>query len=92
MLFTGFQLEVDKFLIFTLTVFLTSLAAASTAFFVSAGLKVTGLANLMVALLFVIQMVSFVWSLSLRLTHCHLGSMEAVCMCTYSNELLFSCF
>ena len=63
MLVTGLQLEVDKFFIFMLTVFLTALASTSTAFFVSAGLKVTGIANLIMALLFVIQMVSRAWSL-----------------------------
>ena len=56
---TGLQIEVDKFFIFTLTVFLTALGAASTAFFVSAGVRVAGVANLLIALMYVIQMVSW---------------------------------
>ena len=64
---TGFQLDAAKFFIFMLTVFLTALGAASTAFFVSACAKVTGLANLGVGFLFVIQMVSCAWPLLLML-------------------------
>ena len=41
-----------------LTIFLTALAAASMVFFVSAAVKVAGVANLVLAPLIVIQMVS----------------------------------
>ena len=90
-LFAGLQWEVDKFFIFMLTVFLTNLASASTAFFVSARFKVTGLANLCVALLFVIQMVSCGWFLLLRLTHYHLHyiAWRLVCICIFNSNNRF---
>ena len=103
MLITGLQLEVEKFFIFMLTVFLTALASASTAFLVSAGAKVTGVANLIMALLFVIQMVSCAWCLFymranslLQTQHGGLCVFLCVCVCVcvctyYSNKLPFSC-
>ncbi|XP_019854880.1 PREDICTED: ATP-binding cassette sub-family G member 2-like [Amphimedon queenslandica] len=52
----GFQVAADKFFIFFLTLFLTTLAASSIAFLFSAMFRVTGLATLFVAMSFVIQM------------------------------------
>lgn len=54
----GFQVEIIKFFIFFLTLFLTAVAATTSAFWVSAGVKVAGVANLLVALIYVTQMVS----------------------------------
>ena len=54
----GFQLDVAKFFIFFLSLNLVSIAASSSAFWVSAGVTVAGLANLLVALTYVVQMVS----------------------------------
>ena len=55
--YLGFQLDVAKFFIFFLTLFLTSFAASAIAFWVSAGVKVAGIGNLLTALCFVVQMV-----------------------------------
>ena len=59
-LFSGFQVAADKFFIFFVTLFLTTLAASSVAFLFSALFRVTGIATLFVAMSFVIQMVSYV--------------------------------
>ena len=53
----GFQLDIDKFFIYFLGLMLVSIAASSSAFWVSAGVTVAGLANLLVALTYVVQMV-----------------------------------
>ena len=53
----GFQVEVDKFFIYFLGLMLVAIAASSSAFWVSAGVTVAGLANLLVALTYVVQMV-----------------------------------
>jgi ATP-binding cassette subfamily G (WHITE) protein 2 len=55
----GFQIEVDRFFIYFLTLVLVSIAASSSAFWVSAGVRVAGIANLLVALTYVVQMVSW---------------------------------
>ena len=57
-IFAGFQVDVYKFLIFTLTLLLTSLCACGLSFFVSAGVSVFAIANLLVALPYVFMMVS----------------------------------
>ncbi len=54
----GFQLTAAKFFYFALVLSLTSIAAASIAFAISALVTVTGLANLFIAMLFVFQMVN----------------------------------
>ena len=53
----GFQVDAAKFFIFVLVLSLTSIAAASIAFSISAIVRVAGLANLFIAMLFVFQMV-----------------------------------
>ncbi len=60
----GFQVSAAKFFYFALVICLTSIAAASIAFAISALVRVTGLANLFIAMLFVFQMVN----LSQRMT------------------------
>ncbi|XP_064387242.1 broad substrate specificity ATP-binding cassette transporter ABCG2-like [Halichondria panicea] len=52
----GFQVSAAKFFYFALVICLTSIAAASIAFAISALVRVTGLANLFIAMLFVFQM------------------------------------
>lgn len=54
---TGLRVDVIKFLIFTLTLLLTSLAACSVAFFVSACVRTFAIANLLIALPYVFMMV-----------------------------------
>ena len=56
-LILGFQIDVEKFFIFFLTLFLTSFGASAIAFWVSAGVRVAGIGNLLIALSFVFQMV-----------------------------------
>ena len=56
--YQGFQLEADKFFIYTLTLILTSSVATSIGFAISALVRVAGLANLLIALCFVVAMVS----------------------------------
>ena len=65
----GFQVAADKFFIFFLTLFLTTLAASSIAFLFSAMFRVSGIATLFVAMSFVIQMVS--WSYQRTNVHVH---------------------
>jgi len=54
---TGLDNDVIKFLIFTLTLILTSLCACSVAFFVSACVRTFAIANLLIALPYVFMMV-----------------------------------
>ena len=54
----GLRSDLLKFAIYLLTLLLTSSAAAATAFFISAGIGVFGLANLCAAMLYVCQMVT----------------------------------
>lgn len=56
--YVGFQVAADRYFIYLLTLFLTTLGATGIAFFISAGVTVAGIANLLVALSFVLQMVS----------------------------------
>lgn len=55
--FIGLDTDVIKFLIFTLTLLLTSLCACSVAFFVSACVRTFAIANLLIALPYVFMMV-----------------------------------
>lgn len=52
----GFQLAADKFFIYLLLVNLASIAATSIAFAVSAGVRINAIANLLIAVLFVVSM------------------------------------
>ena len=72
------QIEVDKFFIFFLTLFLTSVASTSIAFWVSAGVNVTAIANLLIALSFVFQMVRYYYVNFLSVPH-------FICLCFYWN-------
>jgi len=54
---TGLDTDVTKFLIFTLTLLLTSLCACGVAFFVSACVRTFAIANLLIALPYVFMMV-----------------------------------
>ena len=56
--FIGFQTDVAKFFIFFFTLFLTSLGASSIAFFFSGLVNATSIAILLIAMSFIIQMVS----------------------------------
>ena len=56
-LLIGFQIDAGRYFIFFLTLFLTSFAAIALAFWISAGVRVAGIGNLLVALSFVVQMV-----------------------------------
>lgn len=53
----GFQVAADKFFIFLLTMFMVSLVSASLAFAISARIPVTGVANLLIAMTYVLSMV-----------------------------------
>ena len=53
----GLQEDVQKFFIFLLTVNLASITSASIAFAVSAGSSVTGVATLLIGMIFVLCMV-----------------------------------
>ena len=81
---TGLRIEVDKFFVFALGLFLVSLAASSIAFFFSAVVRIFAVANLLIAMAFVVMMVglnlvlrfkwplpikSFFFSFSLKLSH-----------------------
>ena len=59
-LYIGFQPEAANFFIFFLTLFLLTVGASSTVFFVSAGVGVTAVATLLIPLAFVTQMVSII--------------------------------
>ncbi len=54
----GFQTDVVKFFIFLLTLFLISACACAIAFCLSACFEIFAIANLMIALTFVLMMVS----------------------------------
>ena len=54
---SGFTVDASKFFIFLLTLTLTSITAASQAFAVSSRLRVVAVANLLIALSFVLFMV-----------------------------------
>ena len=56
-IYAGFQVDAAKFFIFFLTLFLTAFTASTIAFWVSAGIRVAGIGNLLTALCFVVQMV-----------------------------------
>ena len=56
--FTGLQTAVDKFFVFALGLFLVSMAASSIAFFFSAVVRIFAVANLLIAMAFVVMMVS----------------------------------
>jgi len=55
---TGFKKDSLSFAIYLLTMILTTWTASAIAFFISAGVSVFALANLLVAVSYVIQMVS----------------------------------
>jgi ATP-binding cassette subfamily G (WHITE) protein 2 len=52
----GFQIQADKFFIFFMTMFLTSLASSSIAFFFSALVPLSAIASLLIAMCYVFQM------------------------------------
>lgn len=56
-LFLGLQVYVEKFFIFFLSLFLTTMAASSIGFCVGASVRVFAIANLLIALCYVIMMV-----------------------------------
>lgn len=56
---TGFQTDVDKFFIFTLTVFSVGFCAAALGWLFSATVSVFAIANLLIALCYVFMMVSY---------------------------------
>ena len=56
--YTGFQLEVDKFFIYYLTLVQAVITGSALAFAMSALVGVTAVANLMTAMLYVLSMVS----------------------------------
>ena len=60
MSFLGFQLQVDKFFIFFVTLFLTSLSASSVAFCISGLVRVSAIGSSLIAIAFVIQMASVI--------------------------------
>ncbi len=53
----GFQLEVERFFIYYLLLNLVSIAAVSIAFSISAAIRVGAVANLLIAIVFVVSMV-----------------------------------
>ncbi|CAF0913579.1 unnamed protein product [Rotaria sordida] len=53
----GFQKTVEKFFIFYFAIFLTAICGAAVCFFISASVKVFGIANLLAAMCFVLMMV-----------------------------------
>jgi hypothetical protein len=55
--FPGFTVDPSKFFIFLLTLLLTSITATSQAYAVSSRLRVVAVANLLIALSFVLFMV-----------------------------------
>ena len=56
--YIGFQLSAEKFFIFWLVITLTNMAAVSVAFCFSAATRVAAIANLLIAVAFVVSMVS----------------------------------
>lgn len=52
----GFQMEAGKFFFFVLTLVMTALAASSLAFLVSASVRVFALANILVAVPYLLMM------------------------------------
>ena len=58
MVFVGLQEEAGKFFFFLLTLVLVSLTSASIGFAIGAGISILGVANRLIALSFVIQLVS----------------------------------
>ena len=57
-MFTGFQLSASRFFTYFLFVVMTNISAVSIAFGISAGTRVVGIANLFIAIIFVVSMVS----------------------------------
>ena len=64
-------MEVGKFFIFALGLFLVSLAASSIAFFFSAVVRIFAVANLLIAMAFVVMMVGLYFSLYVLSGHGH---------------------
>ena len=58
MVFVGLQEEAGKFFFFLLTLVLVSLTSASIGFAIGAGISIYGIANILIALSFVMQMVT----------------------------------
>ena len=61
LIFVGFQISVEKFFIYYLTIALTTVAGAALAFTFSAMVSVFAVANLLVSLVFILYMVSNIW-------------------------------
>ena len=57
LMFVGFQTEAANFFFYFFTLFLLTVGASSTVFFISAGVGVTAVATLLIPLSFVTQMV-----------------------------------
>ena len=77
--FSGFTVDVSKFFIFLLTLTLTSLTATSQAFAISSRLRVVAVANLLIALSFVLFMVR----------HCNINQHERHCSSLNVPHALF---
>ena len=56
----GLRIAVDKFFVFALGLFFVSLAASSIAFFFSAVVRIFAVANLLIAMAFVVMMVRLI--------------------------------
>ena len=65
--YSGLQLRADKFFIYTLAIMLTNVAAVSVAFAISALTRLAAIANLLIAIVFVVSMVSYLMSFILIL-------------------------
>ena len=55
--YLGFQIDVEKFFIFFLTLALLAFSAASLAFAISSRVAVVGVANLLISMMYVLSMV-----------------------------------
>ena len=74
-MFAGFQTDVAKFFVFTLTIFMVGFCAAALGWLFSATVSVFAIANLLIALCYVFMMVS------------HLDTNKYQC-CSEENDLL----
>lgn len=94
----GFQLEVSKFFIYFLTLGLTSVSATSLAFAISARVSVTAVANLLIAMCFVLSMLFGGFLVSLNSLPWWIRWLKYLSIFRYSiealaiNELTDQCF
>ena len=75
--FSGFTPDVGKFFIFALGLFLVSLSASAIAFFFSAVVRIFAVANLLIAMAFVVMMVGQIYPSEIQLNKANTSDTEA---------------